>query len=632
MDSGQHPGLVVQGLLQALAHPALLLHSDRVVAGVNDAFERLSGMPAARLVGHLPEFIRVKLHGGDSISLADQLLAAGSFSGEGQLLDSGGRPQPIRLVVTPLSPVPEGRAGFLLQVVSGTPTPSAPGLSSSSSVRQTFAGLIEAASRRLTPREFFDDMQPYLAGLFGPVWSALYRLDGGVFRMAACEGIPESVRESWDTLSLKDFDILRRPHHWQRSKSHAAPPPPFDSIQCGSMLAAPLTQNEALLGCIILFHPNPDGLGKPARNLLESLAAPLSANFARAQLFEQVRQSQREWAVTFDALPDFILILDGEGRVTQLNAAAAEQFGKPAAECAGVRVDELPEAPLLPAEHLLAICWVGGPELQEWQLPGGAVMQVRHTRIDPEGVPPERRLVTLRDVTALSRLEADLMHQRQMAEVGQLVAGVAHEVRNPLFSITATLDNLRRALPADSPVQRFLPTLEKQSGRLTKLMEELLDYSRPVLSALVPGDLQSVLNDAVGQCRRIALDAGVELNLKINSRLPTVAFDRGRLVEAMLNLLENALQHTPAGGRVLCEALVVEQGIRVTVRDSGPGVPAELQTRIFEPFFTSREGGTGLGLPIVQRIIEAHGGSITLRPATTSGACFDILLPRHLAE
>jgi signal transduction histidine kinase len=632
MESGARPGLVVYGLLQALPHPALLLHADRIVSAVNGAFERLSGLPEDRLVGHLPEFIRVGAPGGGSLSLADQLQAAGSFSGEGQLQGGDGRALPIRLAVTPLSPVGDARSGYLLQVVPPTAPAGAQSMGSSSSVRQTFAGLIEAASRRLTPGEFFDDMQPYLAGLFGPVWSALYRLDGGVLRLAACEGIPESVRESWETLPLQDFAFLRRPHHWQRGKSTPAPQPPFDKIKCGSMLAAPLTQNEALLGCIILFHPNPDGLGKPARNLLESLAAPLSANFARAQLFEQVRQSQREWAVTFDALPDFILILDGEGRVTQLNAAAAEQFGKPAAECGGLRVDELPQAPLLPAEHLLAICWVGGPELQEWQLPGGAVMQVRHSRIDPEGRPPERRLVTLRDVTALSRLEADLMHQRQMAEVGQLVAGVAHEVRNPLFSITATLDNLRRALSTDSAVQRFLPTLEKQTSRLTKLMEELLDYSRPVSNALLPGDLQTVLNDAVGQCRRIALDAGVELNLKVNSRLPPVAFDRGRLVEALLNLLENALQHTPAGGRVLCEALVVEQGVRVTVRDSGPGVPAELQARIFEPFFTSREGGTGLGLPIVQRIIEAHGGSITLRPPGSGGACFDILLPRHLAE
>src|SRR5260221_722941 len=153
---------------------------------------------------------------------------AGCIGGEGHLPDGAGRPQPIRRGVTPFSPVADGRSGYLLQVVSGAPAPSAPGLSSSSSVRQTFAGLIEAASRRLTPREFFDDMQPYLAGLFGPVWSALYRLDGGSFRMAATEGIPGSVRESWDALPLKGFELFRRPLHWQRSQRHPAPPGPFD--------------------------------------------------------------------------------------------------------------------------------------------------------------------------------------------------------------------------------------------------------------------------------------------------------------------------------------------------------------------------------------------------------------------
>jgi signal transduction histidine kinase len=232
-----------------------------------------------------------------------------------------------------------------------------------------------------------------------------------------------------------------------------------------------------------------------------------------------------------------------------------------------------------------------------------------------------------RDVVAL---EESLRRREQMAAMGSLVAGVAHEVRNPLFGISSTVDALEARLGAPA-VAPHLETLRSQVGRLGKLMNDLLEYGRPPALERAPEQLAGVVEEASRACDHLARPAGLRIETRERVPLPLVFVDRKRMVQVFQNLLENALRHTPRGGSVEVELeLDGAEGarlVRATVRDQGQGFTADDLPHVFEPFFTRRHGGTGLGLSIVRRIVEQHGGHVEAHNGGAGGAEVVVMLP-----
>jgi signal transduction histidine kinase len=218
-----------------------------------------------------------------------------------------------------------------------------------------------------------------------------------------------------------------------------------------------------------------------------------------------------------------------------------------------------------------------------------------------------------------------------MSAMGTLVAGVAHEVRNPLFGILSVLDAMDARFGARREYQRYLLVLRDQAERLNRLMRELLEYGKPPTPELVPGPVSDVLAEALTNSRAGAERVGVRLDSRVADDVGRVMLDRNRLLRVFLNLLENAIQHTPPGGTVLVEARgVYENGsrwIECAVSDTGPGFQSEDLPHIFEPFFTRRPEGTGLGLSIVQRVVEEHGGHVTAANRDAGGAVVAVRLP-----
>jgi signal transduction histidine kinase len=250
----------------------------------------------------------------------------------------------------------------------------------------------------------------------------------------------------------------------------------------------------------------------------------------------------------------------------------------------------------------------------------------------------QARLLLCRDMTAEAeaqveqeRLQESLRRSESMAAMGALVAGVAHEVRNPLFSISATVDALETDLRDRPDFVELAGLLRSQVSRLTQLMRDLLDYGKPAalsLAAVQPGDPVRV---ALRACAPLARSKDVELNAQVAPGLPPLALDAGRMEQVLENLLANAVQHAPRGTSVRLSAHLAEgadpAAVDFRVEDEGPGIaPADLE-RLFEPFFSRRKGGTGLGLPIVQRIVEAHGGVVRAANRPTGGAIFTVTLP-----
>lgn len=221
-----------------------------------------------------------------------------------------------------------------------------------------------------------------------------------------------------------------------------------------------------------------------------------------------------------------------------------------------------------------------------------------------------------------------------MGVLGHLVGGIAHEVRNPLFAITATLDALLANLddsPANQSVRQALEGLLEPTSRLSELMSDLLEYGKPLARNLAAGQLGGTVLEALAECRKLAQARGIHLHAELGGRELCVGMIRKRLLMALTNLIQNAVQHTPAGGEVVIEMSSFEEGsrpwARCAVKDSGCGFHEDDLPHLFEPFFTRRRGGTGLGLSIVQRVVEEQQGRLLAVNRPEGGAAVTLDIP-----
>jgi two-component system sensor histidine kinase PilS (NtrC family) len=242
-------------------------------------------------------------------------------------------------------------------------------------------------------------------------------------------------------------------------------------------------------------------------------------------------------------------------------------------------------------------------------------------------------IVIVQDLTQLRSMEEAVKTSERLAAIGEVAAGLAHELRNPLAALSGSIELLRKRSLAKDDVngQRLMDIVLRETERLDGLVSDFLGYARPAPPHVEPVDLDRLVEDTLAVFRNdVALGHthGLVANLRGGGR--RVRVDVGQIKQVLWNLLINALQAMPEGGaiRVSTRPRAGEEGaLVIEVEDDGPGIqPADMR-RIFEPFFTTKEGGTGLGLATVYRIVEAHGGRIDVHSAWGHGATFQITLP-----
>jgi PAS domain S-box-containing protein len=249
-----------------------------------------------------------------------------------------------------------------------------------------------------------------------------------------------------------------------------------------------------------------------------------------------------------------------------------------------------------------------------------------------------RYIGTTLDITERKKAEEAQEGQRQaalrteqMAALGALTAGLAHEVRNPLFAISATIDALGAELEARPGVSALLVDAQREVERLNELMKELLDYGKPNVTECSEAPLGTVVDAAMRSCALLAEGAGVDVERAESTAPLVVRLDRRRLEQVIENLLENAIQHAPAGTAVRVDlegfAEAGRNWARCRVSDAGPGFEPTDVEKVFEPFFTRRPNGTGLGLSIAQQIVEQHGGRIRAGNRPGGGAVLTVEVP-----
>ncbi|QSQ25447.1 PAS domain-containing protein [Pyxidicoccus parkwayensis] len=354
------------------------------------------------------------------------------------------------------------------------------------------------------------------------------------------------------------------------------------------------------------------------------------ADDLRQRLHTSFRRSAQEWRRTFDAVSSPLLVLSADGVIQRLNAASITLFdgldptGQPLSTTppTALRSSTLLLLEVLRRTHGSASREVTDPPTgRAWEVSGAWVEDGDDSRI----------IFVATEVTRLMELQARLRRHETMAAMGAIVAGVAHEVRNPLFSISAVVDAVEATFGTRAELQPYLEVLRGEVKRLNHLTQELFEYGRPARGEWVEGPVRPVVEEALDACALAAEQAGVAVVPEVSTELPPVRMDSRRLFHVFRNVVENAVQHSPSGTRVRVATEAVQENgrdwVRCTVHDTGPGFRDDDLPHVFEPFFSKRRGGTGLGLSIVQRILEEHQGIIRLRNAESGGAEVTLLLP-----
>jgi signal transduction histidine kinase len=233
-------------------------------------------------------------------------------------------------------------------------------------------------------------------------------------------------------------------------------------------------------------------------------------------------------------------------------------------------------------------------------------------------------LVTLRDAETRGELEAQLDMAGRLTALSQLTRGVAHEIKNPLNAITLHLEVLRSRLEEEMPE---VSIISREISRLDRVVKTFLDFNRPVEPHLRPIDLSEVARDIA---RLVALDAesrNVRIDIRTAPRPATINGDRDLLKQAVLNVVMNAVEAMNSGGDLLIETRRSRGCVELIVSDTGPGIPAEVQDRIFNLYFTTKERGSGIGLAMAFRFVQLHDGRIDFSSETGRGTTFRFSFP-----
>ena len=237
-----------------------------------------------------------------------------------------------------------------------------------------------------------------------------------------------------------------------------------------------------------------------------------------------------------------------------------------------------------------------------------------------------------------NRAEIERLHQGEMARaehlatIGELAAGLAHEIRNPLAGIAGVVEVMGRELPQASSSRAVLPEVQSEIQHIQAILNDLLAYARPRPPEFHPGDLNATVEQAVFLARQQVRTKPIEITLEPDKKLPRILHDPVQVQQVILNLLLNGIQAIANQGKIAVALRQEGEHAVVCIRDNGRGISRESLPKIFKPFFTTRKEGTGLGLPLAKGIVESHQGRIQVTSEPERGAQFEVWLPISRAK
>ena len=364
--------------------------------------------------------------------------------------------------------------------------------------------------------------------------------------------------------------------------------------------------------------------------------AQVSLRRERAHLAHELERSEKLHRGVVEAVESLIIGVDRGGQIQMWNRSASAATGHDANDVLGRPLVEvlIPEEARRDFERWLEDAWSARPEEVQAEILGASGRRaVRFSQAPMIANGSTILLLVGQDVTERLALEKRAADAEAMASLATLTAGLAHEIRNPLNAAILQLELLSRVgsrledQRAKERIGECVRLVQTEIRRLSKLLEEFLSLARPRSFELYPVDVGAVLDHVVTMQGPVAEAAGVSLRARTTS-LPRILGDQAKLMQVFVNLLVNAIDAMggQGGGEIVIDAVPEGDLLVVRVLDEGPGLPAEVASEVFRPFFSTKEQGTGLGLAIVKRIVDLHGGSVALRPREGRGTAAEVRL------
>jgi len=240
-------------------------------------------------------------------------------------------------------------------------------------------------------------------------------------------------------------------------------------------------------------------------------------------------------------------------------------------------------------------------------------------------------IVHIEDITEKRKKETQLRRAESLAALTTLAAGVAHEINNPLGSISIRIQLLEKLIRSEEPDKaamfKHVDVIKEEMDRLKHIVVDFLFAVRPMDIQLLREDLAPILEEIADFIQPEAEKKRIEIKVSLEKDLPCILLDKRHIKQALLNLIQNAMAAMPDGGTLGVSAEYSGDEVRISISDTGTGIPEELLTKIFEPYFTTKKNGTGLGLTITYKIVKEHSGDISLESKEGKGSTFTIHLP-----
>ncbi len=335
-----------------------------------------------------------------------------------------------------------------------------------------------------------------------------------------------------------------------------------------------------------------------------------------------------------DSLPSGLATTDRLGRVQTFNRAAEFITGRPSTSVIGRPIAEVLQLSQDTVDALTADIGANrGRRMEGHYVRDGQHMEIGLSAANLE-TPSGRAglLFTFQDVTEFKKLERDVRIQQRLAAVGEMAAGIAHEIRNPLASMSGSIQILRQDLPLSAEQEQLMDIVLRESERLNTTIGSFLAYARPQRFAIQRFDVRRALNDAALLLRN---SADVHAHHFIDVDVPDVELwyeaDEGQIKQIVWNLATNGLRAMPEGGRLLLRASYSDDGVAITVCDEGVGIPTSELDGLFQPFHGRFAKGSGLGLAIVHRIVTGYNGEIRVDSQAGQGTTVSVRLPAPAA-